>query len=29
MDKRFKSMTPIEQMQRRPHVLDTIEQHPE
>ncbi|MEN8293388.1 helix-turn-helix transcriptional regulator [Acinetobacter radioresistens] len=29
MDKRFKSMTPIEQMQRRQQVLDTIEQHPE
>ncbi|AWL28848.1 transcriptional regulator [Acinetobacter defluvii] len=29
MDKRFKSLSPIEQMQRRQAVLDTIEQHPE
>lgn len=29
MDKRFKSLSPIEQMQRRQEVLDTIEQHPE
>ena len=29
MDKRFKSLSPIEQMQKRQHVLDTIEQHPD
>lgn len=29
MDKRFKSLSPIEQMQKRQEVLDTIEQHPE
>lgn len=29
MDKRYKSFTPIEQMQKRQQVLDTIATHPE
>ena len=29
MDKRYKSFTPIEQMQKRQQVLDTIAAHPE
>ncbi|TCM66412.1 helix-turn-helix protein [Acinetobacter calcoaceticus] len=29
MDKRFKALSPIEQIQKRQQVLDSIEQHPE
>lgn len=29
MDKRFKALSPIEQIQKRQQVLDIIEQHPE